>query len=55
LGLKDTRLALQLAGETNTALPLADLIRNRFLVNHNRGRSEWDWASFVEVIQEENK
>lgn len=55
LGLKDTRLALQLAEETNTALPLADLARNRFLVNHNRGRKDWDWASIVEVIQEENK
>jgi len=55
LGLKDTRLALQLAEETNTPLPLADLVRNRFLINHNRGRIEWDWASFVEVIQEENK
>lgn len=55
LGLKDTRLALQLAEQTNTSLPLADLVRNRFLVNHNRGRMEWDWASFVEVILEENK
>ena len=55
LGLKDTRLALQLAGETNTPLPLADLIRNRFLVNHNRGRNEWDWASIAEVIREENQ
>ena len=55
LGLKDTRLALQLADETNTSLPLADLVRNRFVINHNRGRMEWDWASFVEVIQEENK
>jgi 3-hydroxyisobutyrate dehydrogenase-like beta-hydroxyacid dehydrogenase len=55
LGLKDTRLALQLAEATNTALPLADLIRNRFLVNHNRGRIDWDWASFVEVIHEENQ
>ena len=55
LGLKDTRLALQLADETNTSLPLADLAKNRFLVNHNRDRAEWDWASIVEVIKEENK
>jgi len=55
LGLKDTRLALQLAEETNTPLPLADLVRNRFLINHNRDRAEWDWASIVEVIKEENK
>ena len=55
LGLKDTRLALQLADQTNTPLPLADLVRNRFLINHNRDRAEWDWASMVEVIKEENK
>lgn len=55
LGLKDIRLALQLASETNTPLPLADLVRNRFLVNHNRGRIEWDWASIAEVIREDNQ
>jgi 3-hydroxyisobutyrate dehydrogenase-like beta-hydroxyacid dehydrogenase len=55
LGLKDVRLALQLADETNTPLPLADLARNRFLVNHNRDRADWDWASIAEVIKEENK
>ena len=55
LGLKDTRLALQLAEETNTPLPLADLVRDRFLINHNRDRAQWDWASITEVIKEENK
>jgi 3-hydroxyisobutyrate dehydrogenase-like beta-hydroxyacid dehydrogenase len=55
LGLKDTRLALGLADELSTPLPLADLIRNRFFINHNRGRKDWDWTSIVEVIKEENK
>ena len=55
LGLKDTKLALQLAAESNTPLPIADLVRNRFLINHNRSRNEWDWTSIVEVIREENK
>ena len=54
LGLKDTRLALQLADETSTPLPLADIIRNRFLINQNRGRNEHDWTSIARVIAEEN-
>jgi 3-hydroxyisobutyrate dehydrogenase-like beta-hydroxyacid dehydrogenase len=54
LGLKDTKLALSLADEVSTPLPLADLIKNRFLVNHNRGRNEWDWSSISEVIKEES-
>jgi len=36
-------------------LPLADLVRDRFLINHNRDRAQWDWASITEVIKEENK
>lgn len=55
LGLKDTKLALSLAEEVSTPLPLADLIKNRFLINHNRGRNEWDWTSIVQVIKEENE
>lgn len=54
LGLKDTRLALQLADETSTPLPLADLIRNRFLINQNRGRNGYDWTAIAKVIAEEN-
>jgi 3-hydroxyisobutyrate dehydrogenase-like beta-hydroxyacid dehydrogenase len=55
LGLKDTKLAIGLADELSIPLPLADLIRNRFLINHNKGRKEWDWTSIVEVIKEENE
>ena len=55
LGLKDAKLALNLAEEVNVPLPLADLVRNRFIINHNRGRKDWDWTSFVAVIEEENK
>lgn len=54
LGLKDTKLALSLAEETTTALPLADIIKNRFLINHSRGRNQWDWTSIVKVIEEES-
>ena len=55
LGLKDTKLALGLAEELSAPLPIADLIRNRFLINHNKGRKDWDWTSIVAVIKEENQ
>ena len=54
LGLKDTKLALGMADESSTPLPLGDLIRNRFFINHNHGRNDWDWTSIVTVIEEEN-
>ncbi|HEX8279013.1 MAG TPA: NAD(P)-dependent oxidoreductase, partial [Segetibacter sp.] len=54
LGLKDTNLALSLASEVSATLPLADLIKNHFIINHNRGRNQYDWTSIVKVIQEEN-
>jgi 3-hydroxyisobutyrate dehydrogenase-like beta-hydroxyacid dehydrogenase len=55
LGLKDTKLALSLAEELSTPLPLGDLIKNRYLINHNRGRNNWDWTSIVKVIKEESE
>ena len=55
LGLKDTKLALGLAEELSVPLPIADLVRNRFLINHNKGRKDWDWTSIIAVIEEENK
>lgn len=55
LGLKDTKLALSLADDLSTPLPIADLLKNRFYVNHNRQRNNWDWTSIVKVIDEDNK
>lgn len=55
LGLKDTRLALGLAEQVAVPLPLGDLIKNRFIINHNRGRIDWDWTSIAQVIKEETK
>jgi 3-hydroxyisobutyrate dehydrogenase-like beta-hydroxyacid dehydrogenase len=54
LGFKDTKLALSLADEVSTTLPIADLLKNKFVINHNRGRNQWDWISIVKVIEEEN-
>ncbi len=55
LGLKDIRLASSLADSVNMPMPFADLLKNRFLINNNRGRAQWDWTSIVKVIEEENK
>jgi 3-hydroxyisobutyrate dehydrogenase-like beta-hydroxyacid dehydrogenase len=55
LGLKDTKLALSLADDVSTPLPIGDLLKNRFFVNHNRGRNKWDWCSITKVIEEENR
>ena len=55
LGLKDIRLVEALADEVSAPVPLADIVRNRLLVNINRGRKDWDWTSFVAVIKEESK
>ena len=55
LGFKDAKLAVHLAEELSAPLPLGDLIKNRFMINHNRGRIDWDWTSIAEVINEENK
>lgn len=54
LGLKDTKLALALADEVSATLPFADVAKNHFIVNHNRGRNQQDWTSIVKVIEEEN-
>ena len=55
LGFKDTKLAVHLAEQLSAPLPLGDLIKNRFMVNHNKRRNDWDWTSIAEVIKEENK
>lgn len=54
LGLKDTKLALSLADEVSATLPIADIAKNHFIINHNRGRNQYDWTSIVKVIEEEN-
>lgn len=54
LGFKDTKLALALANDAGVTLPFADVIKNRFIINHNRGRNRYDWASIAKVIKEEN-
>ncbi|WP_207492694.1 NAD(P)-dependent oxidoreductase [Aridibaculum aurantiacum] len=54
LGLKDTKLALALAEEVGATVPIADVVKNHFIINHNRGRNGYDWTSIAKVIEEES-
>lgn len=52
LALKDTKLALAAANEVDTPLPLADLIRDRFLIALSRGWEHLDMAALGKVAAE---
>lgn len=45
LGLKDVNLALQTGASSATPLPLASLMRDRFLASIAKGRGEMDWTA----------
>jgi len=51
LGLKDIRLALDLAEATATPLPIADLIRQHALEAVATGKADRDFAALLEVIE----
>ncbi|WP_448575817.1 NAD(P)-dependent oxidoreductase [Thermomicrobium sp.] len=51
LGLKDIRLALELAEATHTPLPIADLVRQHALEAMARGQAELDFASLLRVVE----
>jgi 3-hydroxyisobutyrate dehydrogenase-like beta-hydroxyacid dehydrogenase len=52
LALKDTKLALAAADEVGIPLPLADLIRDRFLIGLSRGWDRLDMAALGKVAAE---
>jgi 3-hydroxyisobutyrate dehydrogenase-like beta-hydroxyacid dehydrogenase len=54
LGLKDVKLALKLADEVSATMPMADILKNHFIMNHNRGRFNADWTTLAKVINENN-
>ena len=45
LGLKDIRLVLETAFECKTPMPIASLLRDRFLDAYAHGQGELDWSS----------
>lgn len=49
LGLKDVRLALQAAESLRVSLPLADLVRNRFLTLLANGGEALDWSAISQI------
>lgn len=53
LGLKDVGLALRAGEELRAPLPLAGLLRDRFLTALARDRGQLDWAGIATVVREE--
>lgn len=53
LGLKDARLVLEAGEELHTPMPVAGLVRDRFLAALARGRADEDWAGLAGVVREE--
>ncbi len=53
LGLKDIRLALEAGDGLRVPMPLAELLRGRFLTALARGRQDEDWSGIAGVVREE--
>jgi 3-hydroxyisobutyrate dehydrogenase-like beta-hydroxyacid dehydrogenase len=47
LGLKDIKLTLQTASDVNVPMPMADLIKNRFVSALAKGRDNLDWGALA--------
>ncbi|MBV9888532.1 MAG: NAD(P)-dependent oxidoreductase [Acidobacteria bacterium] len=53
LGLKDTRLVLQAAEAKNVPMPIASLVRDRFLTAMARGNGDKDWSALGLIAAED--
>ena len=53
LGLKDLRLVLSAADEAAVPMPVASVIRDRFVSSVARGWGDLDWAALAEVVAED--
>jgi len=51
LGLKDLGLVSQVAFDSRTPMPLASLLRDRFLAAFAHGRGNWDWMSIAAEVE----
>ena len=49
LGMKDNRLLLAAAEENSVPMPLASLVRDRFLAALAQGMGEWDWSAIARI------
>ena len=52
LGLKDMKLVLEAGGALEVPLPLADLLRTRFLQAMAQGKGDLDWSGVTTLIRE---
>jgi 3-hydroxyisobutyrate dehydrogenase-like beta-hydroxyacid dehydrogenase len=53
LGLKDIRLALAAAEEHSVAMPIASVVRDRYLTAIARGNAERDWSVLGRIAEED--
>jgi 3-hydroxyisobutyrate dehydrogenase-like beta-hydroxyacid dehydrogenase len=53
LGLKDVHLALAAGESLKVALPIADLVRNRFLTLLAQGGESLDWSAISRIPAQE--
>jgi 3-hydroxyisobutyrate dehydrogenase-like beta-hydroxyacid dehydrogenase len=53
LGLKDMRLVLEAGEESRTPLPVAELLRSRFLTALAAAKDDLDWAGIAGVVREQ--
>ena len=53
LGLKDMRLVLEAGEESRTPMPVAELLRSRFLTALAAGKDGLDWSGIAEVVREQ--
>jgi 3-hydroxyisobutyrate dehydrogenase-like beta-hydroxyacid dehydrogenase len=52
LGLKDVRLALEAAGEVAVPMPVASVVRDRFLSGVANGMADADWSTLARLAAE---
>lgn len=53
LGLKDVELVLKTGGEVRAPMPIAAVLRDRFLASIAKGRDEMDWSGMALVARDE--
>ncbi|MGB7283997.1 MAG: NAD(P)-dependent oxidoreductase [Candidatus Acidiferrum sp.] len=53
LGLKDVRLVLQAAEDANVPMPIASVLRDRFITAMGRGNQDKDWSVIARVAAED--
>ena len=53
LGLKDVRLALEAADQVTVPMPVASLVRDRFLTGMKRGYEDLDWGALGRVCADD--